>query len=335
MPEQRTNPQLPTTEETVNNNSGQVEGPNTNRIEIASETRNKQLEVTDNSAETGISFPGRRQYRPLFRFDQMEDKHCGKRYASSSTHTPGVLVVMCACSHPKLIGFIVMTRAESTSLALSSVLMFFQKPPAVMLYDNACNTLDAALLRLPWLMMYSLLIVDRFHYKGHTCNSLFDADMYRLLDAIKSSAAESINAKIKRALYHMRFSRGNLLVYYLNVRFALLNLTTIYCEWTGKSDVEDIDLNEFYANLVQCNCTVTQLDDALNIEEYNKEHAQRDTINQNSGLSVSGAGDQTEIIDNKNGEIADEVQIEQLVENTALEAQYHPQVQTQQNQELP
>ena len=54
IPEQRSNPQLPTTEQTVNNNSGQVEGPNTNRIEIASETRNEQLEVTDNSAETGI-----------------------------------------------------------------------------------------------------------------------------------------------------------------------------------------------------------------------------------------------------------------------------------------
>ena len=133
----------------------------------------------------------------------------------------------------------------------------------------------------------------------------------------------------------MRFLRGNLLVYYLNVRLALLNLTTIYCERTGKSDVEDIDLNEFYANLVQCNCTVKQLDDALNIEEYNRAHAQEDTINQNSELSMDGDGDQTEIIYDENGDIADEVQIEQRLDDTALEAEHHPQVQTQQNQELP
>ena len=122
-----------------------------NGISITTQSRTGAVDnsVPDNSMQTGISFPGRLHYRPLISFDEKEEKHCGKRYAASSKFSPGVLVVTCTCSNPKLIGFITMLRCESTSLALSSVLMFFQVPPLIMLYDNGCNTLSSALLRIP------------------------------------------------------------------------------------------------------------------------------------------------------------------------------------------
>ena len=211
----------------------------------------------DQSIATGISFPGRKQYRPFFTFDQKEDRQCGKRYPGSSSHSPGLLCVQCACSNPKLIGYVIMTRAESTSLALSAMMGYFKILPVVVLYDNACNTLAAALLRLPWFLLLVFLIVDRFHYKGHKCNALYDADIYKRLDKVKSSVAESINAKVKRALYNMRFIAGDKLVQYLNIRFALLNLEAKYYEVTGKRDVEDVDLNRFYGSIVPCSCRVT------------------------------------------------------------------------------
>ena len=121
-----------------------------------------------------------------------------------------------------------MKRAESTALAISAILMHFEIPPSVVFYDNGCNTVEAALLRVPWLLLYIYIVVDRFHFKIHTCNDFFNADMYRQLDSLKTSVVEAINAIIKRALYVMRFLKGDVLVYYLNIRFAFLNLNAEY-----------------------------------------------------------------------------------------------------------
>ena len=239
---------------TTSEEGEQQQTPEYRLPEDAQDDSTTSSRVPDYSVKTGMSFPGRRQYRPLFVFDQLEGKQCGKRYAKNSTHSPGLLTAQCVCSNPKLIGFFVMTRAESTALALSMMVMFFQVPPLVLLYDNACNTIASALLRIPWLLLFSFLVVDRFHYKGHTCNAFYDADRYRRLDGIKTSSAESINAKIKRGLFNMRFLKGDVLVFYLNIRFALINLIGLHFERKGSADVEDVDLNKFYSDIVPCNC---------------------------------------------------------------------------------
>jgi len=219
--------------------------------------------ATEHTNLTGISFPGRRLVRPPVTFDQKESKHCGKRYPKNSNHSPGLLCVMCACSNPKVIGYVIMTRAESTALALSAIMMYFPIPPTTIFYDNACNTLAAALLRLPWLLLFIYIIVDRFHYKVHSCNALFDADHYRMLDNVKTSVVEAINSIIKRALYNMRFLKGDVLEPYLNVRFALLNLNAKYYEDFGRRDLEDVDLNRFYSTLIDCSCQASVLDRKL------------------------------------------------------------------------
>ena len=237
--------------------------------------------TSNNTAEnecpslTGISFPGRRQVRPPVTFDQKESKQCGKRYPKNSNHSPGLLCVMCACSNPKLIGFVIMTRAESTALALSAIMMYFPVPPSVIFYDNACNTLAAALLRLPWLLLFVYIIVDRFHYKVHSCNALFDADHYKQLDNVKTSVVEAINSIIKRSLYNMRFLKGDVLVPYLNVRFALLNLNAKYYEKFGRRDLEDVDINHFYSTLGDCSCQASILDRILQ-EDMDRVHHQSD-----------------------------------------------------------
>lgn len=223
----------------------------------------QRSKVPDRSPLTRISFPGRENYRPLFTFDLRESHHYGKRYPHNSNHSPGLLTVVCACSNPKLIGYIVMDRCESTALALYIALMFFKIPPGTIFYDNGCNALAPALLRLPWLLLFSFIVVDRFHYKGHSCNSFYDADRYSVLDKFKSSSAESMNAKIKRSLHHMRFLRGENLVYYLNARFALLNLDAKYYEMNATRDAEDANMNKIFANLFDCSCATCTCEEAM------------------------------------------------------------------------
>ena len=223
----------------------------------------------DESEKTGMSFPGRKQYRPMMTFDQKESKQCGKRYPKSRNHSAGVLTVQCSCSNPKLIGYIVMTRAESTSLALSAVLMFLQILPEYIFYDNACNMMASAVLRIPWLMLLCYVLVDRFHYKSHTCSRLFDPDQYQALHKIKTSSTESIAARIKRSLYHMRYLKGEALVVFLNVRFALLNLVSNYFETYKNKDIEDANLELFFQSVVDCDCQACRL--ANSFDEQNSD----------------------------------------------------------------
>jgi len=265
--------------EDVGTEHHQASSPDTTMEDGEEQTNTQQAapRIPDRSSITGMSFPGRAQCRPLIIFDQLEGKQCGKRYAQNTNHSPGLLTVQCACSNSKFIGFIVMERAESTALALAIILMFFAIPPEIILYDNACNCLSSALLRIPWLLVFSLIIVDRFHYKGHTCNAFFDADRYKTLDPVKTSAAEINNSRLKRSLYNMRFLSGETLVHYLNVRLALLNLNSKYYELHQKSDMEDANLEEFYASLFQCSCkTSLFLRDSNQLLQGNQEDLQHE-----------------------------------------------------------
>ena len=115
--------------------------------------------------------------------------------------------------------------------------------------------LSAAMLRIPWIITFCYILVDRFHYKIHTCPTIFDPDQYYALDSVKTSSAECINALIKRSLYHMRFLKGTSLVRFLNIRFAMLNLVAKYYETYKKTDIEDADLESFFRSKnTVCDC---------------------------------------------------------------------------------
>lgn len=76
-----------------------------------------------------VNASSRKMYKPLLRFEMNETHRCDKKYPVSQSHSPGLFTVQCACVHPKLIFFVIMTRAESTALALSSVTSFFRVLP--------------------------------------------------------------------------------------------------------------------------------------------------------------------------------------------------------------
>ena len=209
---------------------------------------------TDTAEATGICFPGRKMYRPAISFDGAEIQECNKTILRSDTHSNGILTVQCVCDTPKLLGFVVMKKPESTEVALTSILTHFRVPPRVVFYDNACNLFASALQRVPWLLHLSRMLVDRFHYKSHTCSSLFDPSSYRDLDAFKTTGAESINARIKKVLFFLRYLSGKNYVPFLRSRFALLNLGSMIRDETGKIDLEEATLWRKFQSYFVCEC---------------------------------------------------------------------------------
>ena len=214
------------------------------------------MEVTQKTEETAICFPGRRMYRPSISFEGMEVQGCSKTILRTDTHSDGILTVQCVCSNPKLLGFVVMKKPESTEVALDSILTHFRIPPRVIFYDNACNLYASALLRVPWLLNQTRFLVDRFHYKSHTCSTFFDPSSYRELDLFKTTGEESINARIEKVLCFLRYLRGKNYVPFLRARFALLNLGSIIREETGKPDLEDVSLWRKFQNYFDCECAL-------------------------------------------------------------------------------
>lgn len=212
------------------------------------------------AAFTGYVFPGRGKYRHDIRFDKYEMFDCNKLYVKSKRFTPGILTVQCCCNKPQLLGYIVMTRAESTGLALTSMLTNFQVPPRVVYYDNACNLVRSVITRVPWLMHLSKFMVDRFHYKSHTCSEIFDPDSYYSMGQDKSTTAESINARIEKSVPYLRFLKAENLIPHLNLRFALLNVTTRYRRMHQTDDLEDSDMWEYFKDSVACDCVVCSID---------------------------------------------------------------------------
>ena len=212
-------------------------------------------EELENSLVSGICFPGRTRCRPSIIFKSKNEKACNKKYTKPRSHTPGLMTVQCACDAPKLIGFIVMTQAESTALALSSFLSHFPVPPKTVYYDNACNLFLSVMLRVPWVLKDTRLEVDRFHYKSHKCCSYFDPDVYPEFDTHYTETAESINARIKKTLQQLRYLKGNHLVPFLRTRFSFINLAATFKARYESDDIEEEDMTLFFQQIFKCSCS--------------------------------------------------------------------------------
>lgn len=214
----------------------------------------------DDHDVSGIVFPGRRRVRDDVTFQESERSACEKNYASSRKFSPGILTVQCCCDKPILLGYIVMTKPESRSLALTSILSCFPVPPRVLYYDNACNLMASTLIRAPWLLHSTRFLVDRFHFKSHLCSEFFCPDSYRENDADRTTTAEAINSRLERAVPFLRYVNGDLLVPHLSIRFALLNIATKYRRVNGTDDLEDEDLWSYFKSSIQCNCECCEPD---------------------------------------------------------------------------
>lgn len=71
-----------------------------------------------------------------------------------------------------------------------------------------------------------MIVVDRFHFSGHTCSNLFNGNVHRVLDADRSAAAEFINSMIYKFVFHISYLKGENILPFMKVLFATLNACT-------------------------------------------------------------------------------------------------------------
>jgi len=207
---------------------------------------------------TGEFFPGRPQVRPRLDFGSSSRKEnarsCRKLYTKSESHSPGIFTVQCVCSHPKLIGVSVMSECEGVSTALSVLLSRFRRLPRVCYYDNACNMARSIILRCPWVNDDCTVVCDRFHYHGHTCNSVWDPSNYPSCTEHATSGAEAMNHVWNFSKSHLRFLRPDNMIPFLATRAVFVNVRACIRETTGKVDINAKQFRTFVRNKWKCNC---------------------------------------------------------------------------------
>ena len=120
--------------------------------------------------------------------------------------------------------------------------------------DNGCNPRRGIISRLSFLFCYFKVLINRFHFKSHICETVFDPTAYPLLDFGRTSTAESINALLAEKRKHVRFLRGSNLIPFLRARMAIVNIMSYLRSTTALNDIEDQDLISFFDSLIICSC---------------------------------------------------------------------------------
>ena len=170
---------------------------------------------------------------------------CKKNYRKSDHHSQGIFTVQCCCRYPKLLGISVMSECEEVGTAFSVLLSRFKKLPRVCYYDNACNMLRSNSIRAPWVNESCLVACGRFHYKGHTCNSVYNPDSY-------TSGAKSLNHTWNFSKSHVRYLNGDNMMVYSACRAVFINLRIIVRQSVRQCDTENINVREFTSEMWDC-----------------------------------------------------------------------------------
>lgn len=136
------------------------------------------------------------------------------------------------------------------------MLTYFPVPPRNVWCDNACNTLDSAMIRIPWLLSWSRLVVDRFHFTGHVCCNIYNGDFQSTLDADRSTAADVINSIINKGASHINYLDRRNVIPFMKVVFAYVNATAVLRDDTGKDDLEDEGAARHFATHYKCSCAL-------------------------------------------------------------------------------
>lgn len=168
-------------------------------------------------------FPGRLQVRPCIDFDKFDKQKCSKNYFKGISAITSFLTVQYLCAQPKVLGFVLSKESEPLSTALKSIMTHLSIPPRHVWYNNACNVFDSAITPIPWFLRSTMFVVDRLHFTAHTCSNVFNGNVHRVLDAVRSAAAEVINSMIDKCVHHISYLKGDKILPFVKVLFGTIN----------------------------------------------------------------------------------------------------------------
>jgi len=195
----------------------------------------------DDYMRTGVWAPGLPVLRPGPGFigaatANTDLPSCNHEMGKENSHTGGTVGVFCTCSHPKCIGVMVLTGAESQRMPLEFVVQRFVVLPATIIYDFACATLKSALVRLPLLARRVACKCDRFHWrKNHTdCSCAMNPDSYESLDGVNTSSCEERNALSRRQQHHLRQMKQDQFITFTIYQQVLSNAVAMHRDAKSK-----------------------------------------------------------------------------------------------------
>jgi len=199
--------------------------------------------------------------RPLCRasaFERTEKAQlgvCSKNYQDArKSHSPGAFIICCACSHPKVLGFVVLDKREGPPALLDAVITRFAKLPRFIVYDFGCGAVRSALGKLPWLLAGSTVVSDAFHVINHVCSKFLAPALFSVLKHINTVAHEQRNRAIK-ALKRVLAASGQ--VEYTSILTYLMLVHNIRAAARDASTAplpEAFDFSTIYFSRVSCAC---------------------------------------------------------------------------------
>jgi len=156
--------------------------------------------ASDDPLVTGLYFPGRLQCRAtaFAATEQPDTGTCAKNYqAARKSFTPGAFLICCACSHPRVLGFVVLDKREGPPALLNTIISRFAVLPEYIIYDFGCGAVRSTLTKLPWLLRDSTVTSDEFHVVNHVCSIALDPRSFLTLNKANTVAHEQRNRAIK------------------------------------------------------------------------------------------------------------------------------------------
>jgi len=214
-------------------------------------------DASDDPLVTGMYFPGRLQCRAsAFQRTKKADLGvCSKNYQDArKSFSPGAFIICCACSHPKVLGFVVLDKREGPPALLDAIITRFANLPRFIVYDFGCGAVRSALAKLPWVLAVSTVVSDAFHIINHVCSKFFAPASFTTLKHMNTVAHEQRNRAIK-ALKRVLSACGpveytSILCYHMlvqNIRAAARDACTT-------SLPEAFDFSRFYFSRMPCVC---------------------------------------------------------------------------------
>lgn len=80
-------------------------------------------------------------------------------------------------------------------------------------------------------------MVDRFHYRGHICCKILNADLHKDMDGDRSVSAEVINSIINKGASHIAYLDRSNVQSFIKVIFGHVNANAVVLDNTGKADL--------------------------------------------------------------------------------------------------
>ncbi|KAK1859203.1 hypothetical protein I4F81_001800 [Pyropia yezoensis] len=167
--------------------------PSVSREELRRRSEAAFPGLSEDPHVTGAFFPSMKRCRPspFIYSEEPELGTCAKNYQDVHKYfSPGTFTICCACSHPKMIGFVVLDKREGPPALLSTILSYSALLPHFIVYDFGCGALRSALGKLPFFLALVILVSDLFHIVNHLCSDALHPRSYTGMDGANSVAHE-------------------------------------------------------------------------------------------------------------------------------------------------